>query len=187
MTTISFEVRADKFDIIIIQNDLRRFYHDMEDGEFKLIIKEKNNIIKQYKKQYKEQQQEIKKIIDDYINKSLIDEKYIISQKRALLIDSAFEVIKEPSACYDFTQEIFGSLPDKRISTFVNKRTNIFNQYYYIIYSTLFTNDDCLICRDLINKIDFYKCKTCVAMFHNSCIDKWLNINLNCPMCREPL
>ncbi len=180
---MTFEVQADKFDLIIIQNDLRRFYHNMEDGEFKLIIKEKNNILKQYKKQ----QQELKKLIDDYINKSLIDEKYIISQKRALLIDSAFEIIKEASACYDFTQEIFGSLPDKRISTLMDKRTNIFNQYYYIIYNTLFTNNECLICRDLINKIDFYKCKTCVAMFHSSCTDKWLNINLNCPMCREPL
>ncbi len=54
MTTISFEVQADKFDLIIIQNDLRRFYHVMEDGEFKLIIKEKINIIKQYKKQQQE-------------------------------------------------------------------------------------------------------------------------------------
>jgi len=183
MTTISFEVRADKFDIIIIQNDLRRFYHNMEDEEFKLIIKEKINIIKQYKKQ----QQEIKKIIDDYINKSLIDENYIISQKRALLIDSAFEIIKEASACYDFTQEIFFNLPDKRISTLMDKRTNIFNQYYYIIYNTLFTNYECLICRDLINKIDFYKCKVCVAAFHNSCMGKWLDVHLICPMCREPI
>ena len=52
-----FEVLADKFDLIIIQNDLRRFYHNMENEDFKLIIKEKNNIMKQYKKQ----QQELKK------------------------------------------------------------------------------------------------------------------------------
>ncbi len=38
---MTFEVQADKFDLIIIQNDLRRFYHDMEDGGLKLIIKEK--------------------------------------------------------------------------------------------------------------------------------------------------
>ena len=183
MTTISFEVLADKFDLIIIQNDLRRFYHDMEDGEFKLIIKEKINIIKQYKKQ----QQEIKNIIDKYIYNSLLDEQYLINNKRNILIDSAHEVIKETNACYAFTQEIFNSKPDNQLKTLTIRRTNIFKQYIYKIYNNLLTNDECLICRDFINKIEFYKCKTCVAMFHNSCMRKWLDDNLNCPMCREPI
>ena len=103
------------------------------------------------------------------------------------LIDSAYEVIKETNACYDFTHKIFNSLQDKRISILLNKRSNIFKQYHYKIYNSLLTNNECLICRDFINKIDYYKCNVCVAMFHNSCMDKWLEDNFSCPMCREPI
>ena len=178
---MTFEVQADKFDLIIIQNDLRRFYHTMEDEEFKLIIKEKINILKQYKKQ----QREIKNIIDDYFNKSLIDEQHIISQKRNILIDYTQDAIKETNASYAFTQKIFNSNPDNQLKTLSIKRSNMYKQYIYKIYNNLFTNNECLICRDLINKIDFYKCKTCVATFHNSCLRKWSEDNSNCPMCRK--
>ncbi len=41
MTTTTTTKQADKFDLIIIQNYLRRFYIKMENEDFKLIIKEK--------------------------------------------------------------------------------------------------------------------------------------------------
>ena len=115
-----------------------------------------------------------------------MDEQYLINNKRNILIDSAHEVIKETNACYAFTQEIFNSKPDNQLKTLTIRRTNIFKQYIYKIYNTLLTDDECLICRDLINKINFHKCKVCVATFHNFRMNKWLNTHLICPMCREP-
>ena len=180
---MTIEVQTDKFDLVIIENDLRRIYFNTEDDEFKLIIKNHNKIMKQYKKE----QQYIKISIDEYINKSLMDEQYIINNKRNFLIDSAYEVINEVNACYNFTEKIFNSLPDKRIKKLFNERNKIFKQYHYKIYNNCITDNECLICKDFINRIDLYKCDVCVAMFHNSCINKWLEISKNCPMCKETL
>ena len=41
---------------------------------------------------------------------------------------------------------------------------------------------DCCICFDPIE--DGKKCNTCVGVYHNECINLWLKINKNCPMCR---
>ena len=40
----------------------------------------------------------------------------------------------------------------------------------------------CCICLDYLNNDNKTLC--CYHSFHTSCIDKWLKINLTCPLCR---
>ena len=54
---------------------------------------------------------------------------------------------------------------------------------YYIIVGLLDSNlEECSIC---LNKIenDFYK-TDCNHRFHRKCYEKWMNYNINCPLCR---
>ncbi len=41
---------------------------------------------------------------------------------------------------------------------------------------------DCCICFDSTDNGE--KCNTCVGVFHGECINMWLRLNNNCPMCR---
>lgn len=42
---------------------------------------------------------------------------------------------------------------------------------------------DCSICLEHIHKNN--KSLVCGHSFHTSCIDNWLNVNFNCPICRR--
>jgi len=43
----------------------------------------------------------------------------------------------------------------------------------------------CCICLEEITNEDKIQCETtCKQYFHNSCIDKWLDIKSSCPFCR---
>ncbi len=42
---------------------------------------------------------------------------------------------------------------------------------------------DCSICFDSTDNGE--KCNTCTGVFHGECINMWLRINRNCPLCRS--
>lgn len=45
---------------------------------------------------------------------------------------------------------------------------------------------DCAICLEK-NSNNVYKCSTCENYFHIVCIERWLDTNNTCPICRDNL
>ncbi len=45
-------------------------------------------------------------------------------------------------------------------------------------------DDDCVICFDDLDEQYKVKMKNCDHVYHNGCINKWLNIKQTCPCCR---
>ncbi len=48
-------------------------------------------------------------------------------------------------------------------------------------------NDSCSICLQNFNDNETLKLLNCNHKFHKNCIDEWIKINKNCPICRENL
>lgn len=65
--------------------------------------------------------------------------------------------------------------------------TNILSEYEEIDYLSYDDNDVCSICLEKyfdeedLKKVVSLKCK---HLFHKECIDTWIRINKNCPMCK---
>ena len=83
------------------------------------------------------------------------------------------------------TDNIFMSKPDIRIKMLVIQRQKLIAEHLYYVINITAGNDECLICKDQINQIFFKKCKYCIATYHKSCIDRWLEYNEKCPMCKQ--
>ena len=72
-----------------------------------------------------------------------------------------------------------------------------FNSYDDNLYDFSNTTELCLVCWEnegncytLTHFKHIYKYETeckCNGVFHGSCIEKWLNINKSCPICREEI
>ena len=45
---------------------------------------------------------------------------------------------------------------------------------------------ECSICLENIHFGDFIKCCNCSHCFHKECIERWLENNKTCPLCRRP-
>lgn len=52
--------------------------------------------------------------------------------------------------------------------------------------SNAIADDYCTICYEDLNDDLFYE-KNCRHLFHQDCIDKWLEFNKKCPLCRTPI
>ena len=102
-----------------------------------------------------------------------------------------------------FNMLLFDDKQLEFIKTEFNKLEFIENDYIKMDYVDKFNKlyddkiiikDDmelfCLICYDELDNIENKKfnnqCKYCLKIFHNNCINKWLNMgNYNCPHCRN--
>ncbi len=176
--------QLDTFDLVILQNDYRGALSFLENKRFKKMMKAHNKILKQYKKE----QIEIKENINNFVINLLEDENYNIRKKRDLLIDSFYDVINDDnkiSELKDMTDDIFMSKPDARIDIIMEQRQKLIAEHLYYVRNITAGNDECLICKDQINQIFLKKCKYCIATYHKSCIDKWLELNDKCPMCKQ--
>nr|KYP73627.1 RING-H2 finger protein ATL2I [Cajanus cajan] len=79
------------------------------------------------------------------------------------------------------------------ITIHVHKRNDIVNNYPVILYSEAKNHESnpesitcCSIClADYKDKEWLKLLPHCGHLFHRDCIDKWLQVNLSCPMCRN--
>ena len=46
---------------------------------------------------------------------------------------------------------------------------------------------ECVICMDTCNNNEMKQLPICNHSFHKSCINQWLNIKQNCPICRASI
>ena len=177
---------VDKFDLIVFQYIKRCRIISHEQADFKFINKHHKLIIQQYRIE----QKKFKESINRYVNDLLFNEKCMIEKKNNLLIDAFYEVIYDDNKIAelkDMTDNIFSTAQHNIIDITFNERCKIIQKHlYYIIPSiTANGNEECIICNDKINKIFFKKCKYCTATYHKSCLDKWLELDERCAMCRQ--
>lgn len=48
------------------------------------------------------------------------------------------------------------------------------------------STEECMICMNQLKSSEV-TCMPCAHLFHGDCIQKWLNINYQCPLCRFPM
>ncbi len=83
------------------------------------------------------------------------------------------------------TDDIFRSKPDTIVNILMEQRQDLIAEHLYYVRNISTGNDECLICKDQINQIFLKKCKYCIATYHKSCINKLIEINEQCPMCKK--
>jgi len=53
------------------------------------------------------------------------------------------------------------------------------------LYNNLYNKDECIICLNETLSTDKLRILKCKHVFHIGCIDTWLTLKLECPVCRS--
>ena len=172
---------TDIFDLYNYQNVFRNHIMQSEQFFFNHIKKEKRKI----KYDFKQKQIKIKSMINNYINHLLNDQQEIITKKHNLLNNSIDLLNFSNIEKIEFKSEILNDISTNRIVKLFYQKQNLLQRYFLKTIYLGNSGQACLICYDLINKLFLIKCFSCVACYHEDCINKWLEINNRCPMCRN--
>jgi len=97
-------------------------------------------------------------------------------------IDQEEEYVAEPS---NEIQEEEEELTEEQRQEIINKIINDYPLHSYVPGSD--KNETCSICLEKLRKNDVIRTLGCMHAFHQRCLDPWLQTNLICPLCRNPL
>ncbi len=98
------------------------------------------------------------------------------------LIPTRFEVIPTPAPSTILPSGITPTPPIPPTSTQIPRQTTV-----------MLPTDDfpigaiCTICLQPLEMGSTSKCKACGALFHQGCIDAWVELNRTCPNCNTPV
>jgi len=83
---------------------------------------------------------------------------------------------------------------DDNVETMLNKlglekvpNKDVVPKHQLISKNDEILTQQCTICHENYKHREYKRTLNCTHIFHKKCIDKWLKININCPMCRTEI